>query len=66
MRKWRIKKDKPGLRKDVVMLDDHLFKLDLRDWAVSISIPNGRLEYKLLQETIARHLRTRRLDRLGQ
>jgi len=46
-RKGKVKTDKPVLKKDVIMLDDHLFKLDLENWTVRISY-NGRLELKLL------------------
>ena len=47
-RKGKVKKDKPLLKKYVIMLDDHLFKLDLENWIVRISTPNGRLKFKLL------------------
>ena len=47
-RKGKVKTDKPVFKKDVIMLDDHLFKLDLEDWTVRISTPDGRLEFKLL------------------
>ncbi len=33
-RKGKVETDKPMLRKNVIMLDDHLFKLDLNDWTV--------------------------------
>jgi putative transposase len=47
-RKGKVKTDKPVFKRDVILLDDHLFKLDLEDWTVRISTPNGRLEFKLL------------------
>ena len=47
-KKGRVRKDKPLLRKDVIMLDDHLFKLDLESWTVSISTLSGRQKFKLL------------------
>ncbi len=47
-KKGKVKTGKPLLKKDVIMLDDHLFKLDLEDWTVRISTSNGRLEFKLL------------------
>lgn len=47
-RKGKVKADKPCFKKDVIMLDDHLFKLDLESWIVKISTPSGRLEFKLL------------------
>jgi len=47
-RKGKVKTNKPRFRKDVVMLDDHLFKLNLEGWTVSLATPNGRLKFKLL------------------
>jgi len=47
-RKGKAKSDKPMFKKDVIMLDDHLFKLDLENWVVRISTPNGRIEFKVL------------------
>jgi len=34
---------KPVFKKDVIMLDDHLFRLDLEKGVIKLSIPNGRL-----------------------
>jgi len=36
-RKGLTKSDKPQFRRDVIMLDDHLFKLDLENWMVKIN-----------------------------
>ena len=47
-RKGKVRKDKPYFKKHVIMLDDHLFKLDLENWMVEISTPNGKLRFKLL------------------
>ena len=47
-RKGEAKSDKPVFKRDVIMLDDHLFKLDLETWIVRISTPNGRIEFKVL------------------
>ena len=47
-RKDKAKSDKPMFNKDVIMLDDHLFKLDLESWVVRISTPNGRIRFKVL------------------
>ena len=47
-RKNKAKSDKPMFNKDVIMLDDHLFKLDLESWVVRISTPNGRIRFKVL------------------
>jgi len=47
-RKGKAKSDKPMFNKDVIMLDDHLFKLDLENWIVRISTPNGRIGFKVL------------------
>jgi len=34
---------KPVFRKEVIMLDDHLFKLDLEAGVIKLSTPNGRI-----------------------
>ena len=47
-RKGKVKSDKPQFRKDVIMLDDHLFRLDLENWTVRLSTPNGRVELRIL------------------
>jgi len=47
-RKGRVKSDKPTFKKDVIMLDDHLFRLNLENWVVRVSTPNGRVEFKVL------------------
>ncbi len=49
-RKGKAKSVKPMFKKDVIMLDDHLFKLDLENWLVRISTPNGRIGFKVLHE----------------
>ena len=36
-------KGKPVFKKEVIMLDDHLFKLDLKNRTVKLSTPNGRI-----------------------
>ncbi len=47
-RRGRTKSEKPRFKKDVIMLDDHLFKLDLEKWMVKISTSDGRVNFKLL------------------
>ena len=47
-RRGKVKKNRPLLRKNVIMLDDHLFSLDLESWKVSISAPYGRRRFELL------------------
>ncbi len=47
-RNGRTKSDKPKFKKDVIMLDDHLFKLDLENWSVSLATLNGRIKLKIL------------------
>ena len=37
-------KEKPVFKKEVIMLDDHLFKLDLEKETVKLSTPNGRIQ----------------------
>ena len=36
-------KGKPVFKKEVIMLDDHLFRLDLEKGVIKLSTPNGRL-----------------------
>ena len=47
-RRGKAKSGKPTFKKDVIMLDDHLFKPDLENWVVRISTPNGRIGFKVL------------------
>ena len=47
-RRGRVKADKPSFNKDTIMLDDHLFSLDLDSWTVSIATPQGRVRFRLL------------------
>ncbi|GAB6102158.1 RNA-guided endonuclease TnpB family protein [Thermococcus atlanticus] len=35
---------RPVFKKDVIMLDDHLFKLDLEKGLIKLSTPNGRIQ----------------------
>ena len=37
-------KGRPVFKKEVIMLDDHLFKLDLEKGLVKLSTPNGRIQ----------------------
>lgn len=48
-RKSKTKGEKPVFKRDVIMLDDHLFSPNLEGWTVSIAIPNGRIKLKLLR-----------------
>jgi len=47
-RKGRTKTSKPLFKSDVILLDDHLFKLDLKNWIVRFSTPSGRVKLELL------------------
>jgi len=47
-RKGKARGEKPVFKRDVVMLDDHLFFINLEDWTVSIASLNGRVKLKLL------------------
>ncbi len=47
-RRGRVKADRPSFKKDTIMLDDHLFSLDLDSWTVSIATPRGRAKFRLL------------------
>jgi len=44
LRKKGKAKGKPVFRKEVIMLDDHLFKLDLMSKVVKVSTPKGRTQ----------------------
>jgi putative transposase len=46
-----VKAEKPVFKKRVIMLDDHLFSLDLESWEASIAVENGRAKLKLLHGT---------------
>ena len=43
-------KGNPQFRKDVIMLDDHLFRLDLEDWTIRLSTQNGRIKLRILHD----------------
>ncbi|MCR6668978.1 MAG: transposase, partial [archaeon YNP-WB-040] len=45
------KVEKPLFKKQVIMLDDHLFSLDFKDWETSIAVQGGRAKLKLLHGT---------------
>ena len=47
-RRGKAKGDKPVFKRDVVMLDDHLFSLNLEKWDISIATLNERVKLKLL------------------
>ncbi|RLG00129.1 MAG: transposase [Thaumarchaeota archaeon] len=47
-RRGRAKDGKPVFRKSTIMLDDHLFSLDLRSWIATIATPQGRVKFRLL------------------
>ncbi len=47
-RRGRAKDGKPAFRKSTIMLDDHLFSLDLRSWIATIATPQGRVKFRLL------------------
>jgi putative transposase len=50
-RRGLAKAEKPVFKRQVVMLDDHLFSLDLESWESSIATENGRIKLKLLHGT---------------
>jgi putative transposase len=47
-RRGMTKAEKPMFKKQVIMLDNHLFTLDLESWKASIATAEGRIELKLL------------------
>jgi putative transposase len=50
-RRGLARAEKPTFRRQVVMLDDHLFSLDLESWEASIATEKGRVRLKLLHGT---------------
>ena len=50
-RRGVAKAEKPAFKKQVIMLDDHLFSLDLEGWEASIVVEGGRVRLKLLHGT---------------
>jgi len=50
-RKGVAKTEKPFFKKQVVMLDDHLFSIDFENWQVSIATESGRIKLKLFHGT---------------
>ncbi len=47
-RRGKVRKERPRFRGSVLMLDDHLFRLDLERWEARISTPRGRLAFRLM------------------
>jgi putative transposase len=45
------KAEKPSFKRQVIMLADHLFSLDLESWEASVAVENGRVKLKLLHGT---------------
>jgi putative transposase len=50
-RRGLARAEKPTFRRQVAMLDDHLFSLDLESWEASIATEKGRVRLKLLHGT---------------
>jgi len=50
-RRGVAKAERPAFKKQVVMLDDHLFSLDLEGWEASIAVEGGRVRVRLLHGT---------------
>jgi putative transposase len=50
-RRGLVKAEKPLFKKQVIMLDDHLFGLDLESWEALIAVQGGRVKLKLLHGT---------------
>ena len=47
-RRGRVRRDTPIFRRESILLDDHLFTLDLEKWEVSIATPRGKVKFKAL------------------
>ena len=50
-RRGMAKADKPFFKKPVIMLDNHLFSINLESWEASIATMRGRVTFKLLHGT---------------
>jgi putative transposase len=50
-RRGKAHGDRPFFKKSVVMLDDHLFTLNLEKWEASIATSKGRISVKLMHGT---------------
>jgi putative transposase len=50
-RRGLTRAEKPTFKRQVVMLDDHLFSLDLESWEASLATEKGRVRLKLLHGT---------------
>ncbi len=50
-RRGIAKAEKPLFKKPVVMLDDHLFSINLESWKATIATESGRATFKLLHGT---------------
>ena len=50
-RRDKARADKPFFKKDVVMLDDHLFSINLDSWEATIAAENGGVRAKLIHGT---------------
>jgi len=64
-RRGKVKKDRPLLRKDVIMLDDHLFSLDLESWTAAFPRLTEDGDSSSCMESITRGLRVGRLGKRG-
>jgi len=47
-RRGKARSEKPLFRRDAIMLDDHLFRVDLENWTLSLATLRGRVELGLL------------------
>ena len=47
-RRGRVKHDKPFFKRESILLDDHLFTLNLEKWEVTIATSCGRVKFKVL------------------
>ena len=50
-RRGLVRAEKPVFKKQTIMLDGHLFNLDLENWEATIATENGRVKLKLLHGT---------------
>jgi len=60
-RRRLAKAEKPFFKRQVVMLDDHLFRVDFENWETSIATESGRIKLKLLHGTYHEKLEDMRI-----
>ncbi|MEM2728469.1 MAG: hypothetical protein QXF59_05300 [Candidatus Bathyarchaeia archaeon] len=56
-RRNKVRSEKPLFRKDVIMLDDNLFSINLDEWEASIATEAGRIVFRIPHGTYHENFR---------